>query len=181
MSKREDIKNITNSLVSGFIAPQTEDIGVIEDTKIKSKENVKKSDVASKFKETKPSKAKTTEGNNIISDENDVSYDIKKKVATNKDGSVKTDSKGNIVYTKNDNLSITFKIDADLEDFLKNIEKIAFLESLRTDNKIIGTTRTEFINKLIRQEMYKMLDASKSDTAEDIKNKWLDYKNKNGL
>ena len=80
----------------------------------------------------------------------------------------------------NDNYTITFKIDADIEDYLKNIEKIAFIESVKS-GKIDSTTRTEFVNDLIREQYYKLIGASDEDTAEDINNKWLKYKNKNNL
>ncbi len=80
----------------------------------------------------------------------------------------------------NDNYTITFKIDADIEDYLKNIEKIAFLESVKS-GKINGTTRTEFVNALIRDEFYKLIGASDDDTPSEIKDKWLKYKSKNNL
>jgi hypothetical protein len=92
----------------------------------------------------------------------------------------KTKSKYKNGLNLNDNYTITFKIDADIEDYLKNIEKIAFLESVKS-GKINGTTRTEFVNDLIREQYYKLIGASDEDTAEDINNKWLKYKSKNNL
>lgn len=145
MSNKDEIKTRANSLVSGFIAPQTEDTETPkkEDTKVKKAPKI------------------TQIINNDAIDE-------------------KTKSKYKNGVNLNDNYTITFKIDADIEDYLKNIEKIAFLESVKS-GKINGTTRTEFVNALIRDEFYKLIGASDEDTPSDIKNKWLKYKSKNNL
>lgn len=78
---------------------------------------------------------------------------------------------------KKDNYTITFKIDADIEDYLKNISYISFIE-----NKTKGIDATEYVNNLIREDMLKTL---KIDTSENDPNKWIDaynkYKSKNGL
>lgn len=78
---------------------------------------------------------------------------------------------------KKDNYTITFKIDADIEDYLKNISYISFIE-----NKTKGIDATEYVNNLIREDMLKTL---KVDTSENDPNKWIDaynkYKSKNGL
>ena len=81
---------------------------------------------------------------------------------------------------KNANYTITIKIDADIEDYFKNIDKITFIESVKS-GKIESITRTEFINDLIRKEMYKLIKASDKDNADKIASKWLEYKTKNNL
>ena len=81
---------------------------------------------------------------------------------------------------KNSNYTITFKIDADIEDYLKNIDKITFIESVKS-GEIESTTRTDFVNNLIRDEFYKLIGASKKDDADTIKAKWLQYKDSNSL
>lgn len=101
----------------------------------------------------------------------------KKEIKTNTSDDNKKYKNG---VNLNDNYTITFKIDADIEDYLKNIEKIAFIESIKS-GKIDSTTRTEFVNNQIREQYYKLIGASDEDTAEDINNKWLKYKNKNNL
>ena len=93
-------------------------------------------------------------------------------------------NKGNSKYKNganlNDNYTITFKIDADIEDYLKNIEKIVFIESVKS-GKIESITRTEFVNNLMREQMYKLIGASVKDDADTINNKWLEYKQNNNL
>ena len=76
---------------------------------------------------------------------------------------------------KKDNYTITFKIDADVEDYLKNIAWVSFLESR------IETNMNKYINNLIRQKMLKLLDLSEKDSPETIKSKWYEYKRKNNL
>ena len=81
---------------------------------------------------------------------------------------------------KSNNYTITFKIDADIDDYLKNIDKITFIESIKS-GKINSTTKTEFVNNLIRQEMYKLIGVSDKDDADTINQKWLKYKEDNNL
>lgn len=83
-------------------------------------------------------------------------------------------------YNKTNNYTITFKIDADIDDYLKNIDKIFFIESVKS-GKIKSTTKTEFVNDLIREQYYKLIGASVKDDADTISKKWLDYKSKNNL
>jgi len=83
-------------------------------------------------------------------------------------------------YNKKNNYTITFKIDEDLKDYFKNIEKITFIESVKS-GKIESTTKTEFVNGLIREQFYKLIGATNKDTAEDINNKWNIYKANNNL
>lgn len=83
-------------------------------------------------------------------------------------------------YNKTNNYTITFKIDADIDDYLKNIDKITFIESVKS-GKVESTTKTEFVNNLIREQYYKLIGASDKDDAETISKKWLEYKDKNNL
>ena len=83
-------------------------------------------------------------------------------------------------YNKKNNYTITFKIDEDLKDYFKNIEKITFIESAKS-GKIESTTKTEFVNNYIREQYYKLIGASNKDDAETISKKWLEYKDKNNL
>ena len=83
-------------------------------------------------------------------------------------------------YNKTNNYTITFKIDADIDEYLKLIDKITFIESVKS-GKIESTTKTEFVNNLIRQQYYKLIGASDKDDADTISKKWLDYKSKNSL
>lgn len=83
-------------------------------------------------------------------------------------------------YNKTNNYTITFKIDADIDDYLKNIDKITFIESVKS-GKIESKTKTEFVNNLIRQEMYKLIGVSVKDDADTINQKWLKYKDDNNL
>lgn len=99
----------------------------------------------------------------IVSDDNKKTFDAKS---------------GN--YNKKNNYTITFKIDEDLKDYFKNIEKIAFIESVKS-GKIESITKTEFVNNFIREQYYKLIGASVKDDAETINKKWLEYKNKNSL
>lgn len=76
---------------------------------------------------------------------------------------------------KNDNYTITFKIDADVEDYLRNITWINFIESR------IETNMNKYVNNLIRQEMYKLLGLNNNANEEEAKQKWYEYKRKNNL
>lgn len=131
MSKKDELKDLSKSLVSGFVAPQQP---IKEDT---PKEIIKTEDTNKKVK--------YKNGSNL-----------------------------------NNNYTITFKIDADIEDYLKNIEYITFIESAKS-GKIKSKTKTEFVNDLIREQYYLLLGVSDDDTAEDINNKWQKYKNNKGL
>lgn len=137
MSKRDELKGITNSIVGGFIAPQTQ-------PKVN---NITKKEVNTPTK---------------------INVDDKQK-AKFKNG-----------VNLNSNYTITIKIDADLEDYLKNIDKITFIESVK-NGKISSTTKTDFINDYIRDRFYKLINASDKDTPQDIKDKWDKYKQNNNL
>lgn len=71
---------------------------------------------------------------------------------------------------KKDNYTITFKIDADVEDYLKHIEWIKILETRENTNK------NKYVNDLIRQDMLKLLKLDNTASYEDIKKEWDKYK-----
>lgn len=83
---------------------------------------------------------------------------------------------------KNNNFVTTFKLDADIEDFFRNIDKVTFIESMKKGNirSFRSFTQTEFINSLIRSYMYKMLGIT-TDNQEIIDYVWKQYKKANGL
>jgi len=67
---------------------------------------------------------------------------------------------------KNDNFVTTFKVDADLELFIKNISVITFIENLKKGNAT-GETFTNYINKLIRKNMLDLLKNNNVSTIEE--------------
>lgn len=67
---------------------------------------------------------------------------------------------------KNDNISTTFKVDADLELFIKNISTITFIENLKKGSPS-GETFTNYVNKLIRKDMLEMLKNNNVSTIEE--------------
>ena len=157
MSIRDKEKEINSkSITSSFIAPSKPSKEV--------KNNISKS-------------VSTTTSKKVS---NATKSNTKKGVSVDKNGNVRTDKNGNVIYCKKENYTITFKIDADIDDYLKNIEKITFIENAKK-LKIESTTKTEFVNKLIREQYYKLLGVSDKDDAETINQKWLDYKKKNNL
>jgi len=124
-----------------------------------SKENIE--DILTKDDKKDVSNKKSTSDKSVIK----VNYDDVKKANG---------------INKNNNYAITFKIDADITDYLKNIEKITFIESAKS-GKIESITRTEFVNKLIREQFYNLIGVSDKDSADTINKKWLEYKDKNNL
>lgn len=88
---------------------------------------------------------------------------------------MKKDNKKVNGVNKKDNYAITFKIDADVEDYLRNITWINFIESR------IETNMNKYINDLIRTEMLNLLGLSKNASSDEIKSKWYEYKRKNNL
>lgn len=76
---------------------------------------------------------------------------------------------------KKDNYTITFKIDADVEDYLKNVIWIKFIENR------IETNITEYVNDLIRKDMFKIIGIEKGENEKIIKQKWYEYKRRNNL
>lgn len=72
---------------------------------------------------------------------------------------------------KTDNYAITFKIDADIDDFLKNIEVVTFIETMKV-GEIESITKTTYVNKLIREDMLRIFKENNVSTWEDYKEKF---------
>ena len=78
-----------------------------------------------------------------------------------------TDDKGRI--NKKNNYTIVFKIDADLEDYLKNI--------LWINRK----SRNAYVNDLIRADMLKRLKLKDNVSYEELITAWEEYKKANNI
>lgn len=74
---------------------------------------------------------------------------------------------------KYDNYTFSLKIDADIEEFLKHIDMVSFVESSKK-GKLKSITMHEFINKLIRREMLNVF-------KENDVSSWNEYKEKNNI
>lgn len=72
-----------------------------------------------------------------------------------------------------DNFAITIKIDADIEQYFRNIEAVSVIEAIKSKGEIdIKTTnKKEYINNLIRADMLRTLNISQNETDP---NKWID-------
>lgn len=94
-------------------------------------------------------------------------------------GRPKAKAKGDITKVnganKRDNYTITFKIDADIDDYLKIIEWVKFIENRETTNK------NKYVNDLIRADLLKTLKLKAGATNDEIQAKWLEYKKANNL
>lgn len=91
------------------------------------------------------------------------------KPKTNTKKSDTIDHKKTNGTNKKDNYSITFKIDADIEDYLKNI--------LWINRK----TKNEYVNDLIRADMIKRLNLREDATYNEIQTAWDKYKKANNI
>ena len=91
------------------------------------------------------------------------------KPKTNTKKSDTIDNKKTNGTNKKDNYSITFKIDADIEDYLKNI--------LWINRK----TKNEYVNDLIRADMIKRLNLREDATYNEIQTAWDKYKKANNI
>lgn len=103
-----------------------------------------------------------------------VSTPVAKKTSEGKKGRPRTavDNNDHIRVNganKKDNYTITLKIDADVEDYLKNI--------LWINRK----TRNEFINDLIRADMIKRLGLKEDAKYSEIQKAWDNYKDVNNI
>lgn len=92
---------------------------------------------------------------------------IKSKTPNKKSDTI--DHKKTNGTNKKDNYSITFKIDADIEDYLKNI--------LWINRK----TKNQYVNDLIRADMIKLLDLNEDATYDEIQRAWDKYKKANNI
>ena len=151
-NKRDEFKNNANNVFSNLI-------GSVEDNTILEQKDIKTSGKKAPKKDVEDNIKKATQGFIKGIDQSINGY----KYKNGKD--------------KTNNYTITFKIDADVEDYLKNIGYISFIE-----NKTKGIDATEYVNNLIRADMLKTLNI---DASEQDFNKWIDaynkYKSKNGL
>ena len=77
------------------------------------------------------------------------------------------DSKGRV--NKKNNFTITIKIDEDIKDYLNNIMWI---------NR---KSKNQFINDLIREDMYKRLNLKDNATYEKLQTEWENYKKANNI
>lgn len=111
--------------------------------------------------------------------------ETKKSVSDNEIKKVIDVSNDNYKYKngkdKNKNYTITLKIDADIEQYLKNIDKITFIDSIK-QGKADSKTTTDYVNELIRADLKKRFNIS---SKENNPNKWIDayteYANTNGI
>lgn len=149
MSKRDIKAELNNnSIIGGFIAPQE----------------------SQKESHTEPKPIKET---NSTTDKKELSEGVKKALIKSVDIAVNGYKYKN-GKDKTDNYTITFKIDADIEPFLKNIDKITFINSMET-GAVETTTATDYVNELIRSDLKKRFNIA-SDEADS--NKWIDAYNK---
>ena len=149
MSKRDIKAELNNnSIIGGFIAPQE----------------------SQKESHTEPKPIKET---NSTTDKKELSEGIKKAIIKGVDIAVNRYKYKN-GKDKTDNYTITFKIDADIEPFLKNIDKITFINSMET-GAIETTTATDYVNELIRADLKKRFNIASDETDS---NKWIDAYNK---
>lgn len=145
MSKRDIKAELNNnSIIGGFIAPQE----------------------SQKESHTEPKPIKET---NSTTDKKELSEGVKKAIIKGVDIAVNGYKYKN-GKNASDNYALTFKIDADLEQYLKNIEIITFIDTMRT-GEIQSTTKNEYVNDLIRADLKKRLGIKASETDP---NKWID-------
>ena len=149
MSKRDikaELEN--NSIIGGFIAPQ-------ENPNIAPKESHTEKKKAKKGNSTKDDK-KLTDAfiKGALQGADEILNGYKYKNGKN----------------ASDNYALTFKIDADLEQYLKNIEIITFIDTMQT-GEIQSTTKNEYVNDLIRADLKKRLGIKQSELNP---NTWID-------
>lgn len=147
---KNDLKN--NSIINGFIAPSQEPIK------------------SQKESHTEPKPIKET---NSTTDKKELSESVKKGLLNGIDIALNGYKYKN-GKDKNKNYTITFKIDADIEGFLKNIDKITFINSMET-GQVETTTATDYVNELIRADLKKRFNIASDETDP---NKWIDAYNK---
>ena len=81
---------------------------------------------------------------------------------------------------KNNNYTLTIKFDADIDDYLKNVEIVTFIETQKR-GKIESTSKTEYINSLIRKDLIELLELDNKVTSDELLLKWLEYKKENNI
>lgn len=76
--------------------------------------------------------------------------------------------------SKAKNYTITFKIDADIDEYLHNIEWIQYDKGMR--GKL---NKNAYVNELIRQDMIKTLNLKPNASYDEIKSAWEQFKKDN--
>lgn len=115
---------------------------------------------------TPPTPVKENKPNTI----NKASVNKVKTIKTNNDiidHTKTTDSNGRV--NKKNNFTISIKVDEDIKDYLNNI--------LWINRK----TKNQFINDLVREDMYKRLKLKDNATYEETQKAWEDYKKANNI
>lgn len=128
--------------------------------------------------------------------EKDAKKNVKKDNSTKQDQAIKKafttmgkmldDIKNRYKYKngidKNQNYTFSLKIDADIEQFLKHIDTITFIESFENKGETKSTPKNDYINDLIRQDMLKRLNIKPDEDNPDVWiNAYNDYAKKYGL
>ena len=75
---------------------------------------------------------------------------------------------------RKDNFITTFKIDADLERYLINIDSITLIDAVNNDNANYSTTIQDYLNDLIRADLKKRFKIPPKETDSQ---KWIDALN----
>lgn len=68
---------------------------------------------------------------------------------------------------KNDNYTITIKIDADIEKYVRNITPITFIDNLKR-GQAYGETFTDYVNSLIRKDMLQKFQNGNISTIDEL-------------
>lgn len=145
MSKRDIKAELNNnSIIGGFIAPQ-------------EPQNKPKTEPKTNTDDNTP-KSKLLESEGVI-----------QAVARGFDIAVNGYKYKNGKNTT-DNYALTFKIDADLDIFLKNIEIISVINTMES-GKVYAPTKNEYVNDLIRADLKKRLGIKASETNPSV---WID-------
>lgn len=165
MSKDDKIAEIkNNNFMSSFLAPQEPKQETITEQPQKVNTNIN-----TPKKETKKDNLEVN--TNKINNSDKIDKNIKKKtISTDKQGNIRKNKKGEIIYTKKDNYTITFKIDADIELYLRNINLILLITSAER-GQARQVNATDYVNELIRADLKKRLGVKDSETDP---NKWID-------
>lgn len=107
------------------------------------------------------------------------SADYKQKLAVVKQDLINKMDSTNYKYknadNKSNNATITIKLDADIEQYLLNINWIAFIENRESINE------TEYINRLIREDLKKTLKLPKNINNKDMVIAYNEYAKANRI
>lgn len=148
---RQDLKN--NSVFDLFNGSAPQPINEIEQVKTIEVKPIKETDNKPSVSDVKP---KPIKKDNPKDKEPKDKYKYKK---VNKEGNL----------TKEGNYTITFKIDADIEQYLKHIDKITFIDVLE-GKATESQDATNYVNELIRADLKRRLKLA--DNEQDF-NKWV--------